>query len=46
MITSFLTGIADAYVDYDVVRTLKYGFSFDTQTLTEIMNNLFGWIFN
>ncbi len=39
--TMFLTGLADLYIDYDVVRTLAYGFSFNTQTLSEILHNLF-----
>ena len=33
----FLTGIADAYFQYDVTRTLAYGFSFDTKTLGELL---------
>lgn len=32
----FLTGLADFYIDYDVVRTLAYGFSIDTFTLGEL----------
>ncbi len=32
----FLTGLADFYIDYDVVRTLKYGFDIDTFTLGEL----------
>lgn len=36
----FLTGIADAYFDYDVTRTLAYGFSFDTQSLLEMLGNI------
>ena len=32
----FLTGLADFYIDYDVVRTLKYGFDINTFTLGEL----------
>ncbi len=32
----FLTGLADFYIDYDVTRTLAYGFELDTFTLGEL----------
>ncbi|NCC86926.1 MAG: hypothetical protein EOM05_03535 [Clostridia bacterium] len=43
--TAFLTGIADVWFSQDVTRIINYGFSFNTQTLSEIMNNLLSAIF-
>ena len=40
----FLTGIADVWCSLDVTRTIAYGFKFDTQTLSEIISNLFGFL--
>jgi hypothetical protein len=40
---AFLTGIANAYVKYDVTRTLAYGFSFDTKTLSELLKGVFSF---
>ena len=41
---AFLTGIANAYVKYDVTKTLAYGFSFNTKTLSELIKGLFSFI--
>lgn len=37
----FLTGLAKFYIDYDVKRTLSYGFHFKTKSLKEMIKDLF-----
>lgn len=39
--TMFLTGLAHLNFSYDLVQTLKFGFGFNSQTLSEILGNLF-----
>ena len=36
----FLTGLADFYIDYEVTRTLAYGFEFNTFTLGELAQGI------
>lgn len=46
MITAaFLTGIADVWFSQDVTRVINYGFSFDTQSLSEMIGNFMSIIF-